>query len=124
MGQDVLLEVGAGSGEILYRGPSQYTKTDQAWILRYTDAEKVENRVRFTKSSCLVRRKGEDEVRVHLSLGGESYVEVESQMGILRLAAVPEVIFAQQEYMEIRYRLKEAPQGTFRFYWKITEHLS
>ncbi len=129
MENNVLVKVFAGEDEeagLLYSGMAKYQEKDRVRILRYTDQENVENRVRFSDSGCIVSRKGEDEIKLRLAYSGESYIEVKSDYGTMKFDVDPDYIIVKDNEMKIRYSIPENSEEevVFDFSWKITGRLS
>ena len=129
---NVTVEVEAGDEDhplTLYKGTAlyEYQKGKEVILLQYTDDEKIENRIRFSPSGCILQRKGQDNIRIHLSESRNSYIEVSSELGVLRFDVETEMIYSKPDYMKVRYvipGIEEDQDGVFSFTWRVTGHLS
>lgn len=126
---NVIVEVEATNdyaSTLLYSGSAEFQQKEDVITLKYKDSQDVMNRVRFSPNGCILLRKGEDEIKVHLSIDRESYIEVKTNIGSLRFPVDTEVIYSQKDYMRVKYSIPDSydNDAQFEFTWKITGNLS
>ena len=113
-------------GQIIYSGVADYENKDNAYILKYQDEGKVLNRIRFTPASCILHRKGNDEIRIHLTLENSSYLEVNTEYGWVRTAVNTKQLYCQPDFWQINYSFGSTnpPEDFISCSWKIKQRLS
>lgn len=122
--ENVLLKVTAGYSTslptILYEGTAAVNWQDKAVVLKYTDDEQVYNQIRFSRTGCLMRRKGKDEIVLRLSTKGKSSIKVDTGYGWLELEAETRMLVMDDNSMRIQYTINGDEEGKiFDFAWEI-----